>query len=211
MSGRDIAVAGPFAEPRFTRYLDFTGALVTLLLLSPLFLVIALAIRLTSPGPILYRARRVGRGGRPFHLYKFRSMVADADSVGGAITRAADPRITPIGRLLRNSKLDELPQLLNVLKGQMSFVGPRPEDPKYVALYTPQQRRLLSVRPGITSVASIRYRREETLLEGDDVERLYTEEILPQKLMLELEYLKGRTIRSDLCVLLQTAWTVIAK
>ena len=139
------------AADTLRRLLDLVASLAGLTLLSPLFVFIALLIALDSPGPVFYRGQRVGRHGRLFRLYKFRSMVISADKQGPGITAAGDARITRVGRFLRRAKLDELPQLINVLLGDMSLVGPRPEDPRYVAFYTPEQRRVLSVRPGITS------------------------------------------------------------
>lgn len=186
------------------RLIDVLAAALGLLILSPLLLALALWVKLSSPGSIFYRARRVGRGGQPFHLYKFRTMVADADRQGPGITTATDSRITPVGRFLRRTKLDELPQLLNVLQGEMSLVGPRPEDPRYVALYTAEQQRVLQVRPGITSAASLRYRNESELLRGRDWETVYTQEILPHKLALELDYLRQRTFWRDLGLIGQT-------
>jgi lipopolysaccharide/colanic/teichoic acid biosynthesis glycosyltransferase len=176
-----------------------------LVVLSPLLLLIALMIRLTSPGPALYRAARIGKDAIPFQLYKFRSMVVDADRIGPAITVGQDPRVTPIGRMLRRTKLDELPQLLNVLRGDMSLVGPRPEDPRFLEQYTREQRRVLDVRPGITSPASVAYRNEEALLRGSDWERVYREQLLPAKLALDLEYAKEPTLRRDVAILLKTA------
>ena len=186
------------------RAFDITASAVGLTVLSPLLFLIALVIRLTSPGPVLFRATRIGRGGRTFTLYKFRSMVADADRHGPGITTSGDPRITPIGRLLRRTKLDEFPQLWNVLRGDMSLVGPRPEDPRYVALYTPAQRAILDVRPGITSLASLRYRNEETLLDGPEWETRYVQEILPAKLALDLDYARRATPWRDLLIILRT-------
>ncbi len=188
------------------RAFDVAAALLGVLLLLPLWLAIALLVRATSPGPVFYRAQRVGRGGRPFRLLKFRTMRPGADREGAGITRAGDSRVTAAGRWLRRTKLDETPQLLNVLAGSMSLVGPRPEDPRYVARYAPEQRRVLRVRPGITSAASVRYRREEQLLRGDDWERLYLEVVMPDKLRLDLDYLDRRTFCSDLGVLWQTVW-----
>lgn len=187
------------------RLLDLALVSCGLILLGPLFLLIALGIRLSSPGPIFYRARRVGYGGNLFDLYKFRSMFAQADREGPGITIARDARITPFGRTLRRTKLDELPQLWNVLKGDMSLVGPRPEDPRYVAYYTPSQRQLLQIRPGITSPASLHYRDEAKRLTETDWERLYLQEILPHKLELELAYAERRTLLSDLYILARTA------
>jgi lipopolysaccharide/colanic/teichoic acid biosynthesis glycosyltransferase len=186
------------------RLFDVLVSAAALLLLSPLFLGVAIAIKLSSPGPIFYRAVRVGRHGVPFKLYKFRSMVVNADKIGAGITTAHDPRITPIGRFLRRTKLDELPQLINVLRGEMSLVGPRPEDPRYVALYTEEQRRVLRARPGMTSLASVRYRNEQALLSGDDWETRYIQQIMPDKLAIDLQYIERATLLSDLGVLWQT-------
>lgn len=172
--------------------------------LAPLGAIIATAIRLSSPGPALHRAIRVGRHGRTFTLLKFRTMVIDAANVGPGVTTAGDPRVTPLGRLLRRAKLDEFPQLLNVVRNQMRFVGPRPEDPRYVAGYSRDQLKVLEVPPGITSAASVRFRNEETLLGGDGWECIYRDEVLPVKLALELEYLKERSVTQDLLIVLQT-------
>lgn len=182
---------------------------VGLLLLGPLFLIVAVLIKLESRGPVFYRAPRVGRDEKMFHLYKFRTMVADAARHGPGITTADDRRITRMGRLLRKTKIDELPQLLNVLKGDMSLVGPRPEDPRYVARYTPEQRQVLRVRPGITSPASLHYRNEAELLNGPNWEQTYIENILPHKLQIEREYLSYRTIWSDLGIILKTLLAIV--
>jgi len=187
-----------------TRIFDILASFIGLLLLSPLFALVALALKLDSAGPVFYRAQRVGRNGVPFRLYKFRSMVVDADKRGPGITATGDARITRVGRFLRRTKIDELPQLINVLKGEMSLVGPRPEDPRYVALYTPEQRRVLAVRPGITSAASLAYRHEEQLLAGEDWETVYRTRVLPDKLAIDLAYLERRTFASDLKLILQT-------
>lgn len=186
------------------RAFDLTASAVGLLVLSPLLLLLAAAVAVTSPGGVFYRAQRVGRHGVPFRLYKFRSMVANADKAGPAVTVAGDKRVTPIGRILRKTKLDELPQLINVVKGEMSLVGPRPEDPRYVALYTPQQRAVLTVRPGITSLASVRYRDEESLLTGADWERHYVETIMPAKLAIDLDYVGRATLLTDIGIILRT-------
>ncbi len=186
------------------RLFDLIASALGLVILSPLLALIALLVCLTSPGPVFYRARRVGRGGREFTLYKFRSMVADADRRGPGITTAGDPRVTPLGRILRRTKLDELPQLWNVLRGDMSLVGPRPEDPRYVALYTPEQRRVLDVRPGITSLASLEYRNEEAILRGPDWEQRYIHEVMPAKLAIDLRYVQGATLFSDILIILRT-------
>jgi lipopolysaccharide/colanic/teichoic acid biosynthesis glycosyltransferase len=184
------------------RLLDVFVSATGLLLLSPLFALLAVAVKVSSRGTVLHRGERVGRDGRPFLLYKFRSMRVSED--GPAITRADDPRITAVGRVLRRTKLDELPQLINVLAGQMSLVGPRPEAPRYVAMYDAGQRRILTARPGMTSPASLLYRAEEELLTGPEWERAYVERIMPEKLRIDLEYLERRTFRSDLDVIART-------
>lgn len=186
------------------RTIDLVAAILGLVALSPLFLVIAAMIKLSSPGPVFHRANRVGKDGVSFTLLKFRSMRADAAAAGPGITRSGDDRITGVGRWLRRSKVDELPQLLNVFRGEMSLVGPRPEDPRYVALYSPEQRRVLSARPGITSAASVQYRHEEALLTGDEWEKKYVSEVMPAKLRIDMDYLDRRTTISDLGVLWQT-------
>ena len=186
------------------RTFDFLFSAFFLLILSPVFLLIALLIKLDSPGPVFYRAVRVGKKGEPFRLYKFRSMAAGAAVKGPGITHQGDPRVTWVGNWLRRFKLDELPQLINVCKGEMSLVGPRPEDPRYVAVYTPEQRRVLSVRPGITSAASVRYRHEEKLLIGADWEDTYLQVILPEKLKIDLDYIQRRTFATDLLIIWQT-------
>lgn len=186
------------------RLFDLAFSTFFLFTLFPLFLFIAILIKLDSPGPVFYRAERVGKEEKLFKIYKFRSMAADAASKGPGITPQGDPRVTRVGYWLRRFKLDELPQLINVCKGEMSLVGPRPEDPRYVALYTPEQRRVLSVRPGITSAASVRYRHEEKLLIGTDWEDIYLQVILPEKLKIDLDYIQRRTFATDLSIIWQT-------
>lgn len=186
------------------RIMDIVVSAIGLVLLWPVLVVIALLIKLTSPGPIFYLAERVGQGGRVFKLYKFRSMVVDAHKLGPAVTGAQDKRITPIGRWLRRTKVDELPQMLNVLKGDMSLVGPRPEDPRYVQLYTGEQRRVLEVRPGITSAASVAYRHEEALLSAVDWEAYYLQTVMPAKLELDLAYIRHHNLIQDVKILWQT-------
>ncbi len=190
------------------RIFDMAAAALGAAALLPVWLAVAVAIKRGSPGPVFYRALRVGRDGVLFRLYKFRSMRADADRTGGGITCAGDARVTPVGRWLRKTKVDETPQLINVLRGEMSLVGPRPEDPRYVALYTPEQRRVLRVRPGLTGPASLRYRHEEALLAGPDWEHAYRTVVMPDKLRCDLEYLERRTFLSDMRILWQTARSV---
>lgn len=191
------------------RLFDILVSALGLLVLSPFLIAIAIAVRVTSRGPVIYRAKRVGRDGRLFDLYKFRSMVVSEGGPG--ITRSGDPRVTPLGRVLRGYKLDELPQLVNVFRGEMSLVGPRPEDPKYTAMYDEEQRKVLAVRPGITSAASLKYRDEESHLVGADWEEQYVKRIMPEKLSLDLEYLRRRTFFSDLGLILQTARAIFRR
>ena len=193
------------------RAMDIAISAAALCVLWPVFLLIALAIVIDDPGPVFYRQVRVGRGGKPFRIFKFRTMVVDADKKGLSITVGRDSRITRVGAFLRKTKLDELAQLLNVLCGQMSFVGPRPEVPRYVELYTPYQRQVLLVRPGITDYASIAYRNENDLLAGaDDPERMYIETIMPDKIELNMKYLREISPLADLRLILKTVIAVIA-
>lgn len=172
--------------------------------MSPIFILIALAVKFHDGGTVFYRATRVGKNGKPFTLVKFRTMVAEADKLGSAITTWGDSRITPLGRFLRKYKLDELPQLFNVIKGEMSLVGPRPEDPRYVAFYNDEQKQILAYRPGITSPASLEYRDEASLLHGEDWQHQYLHVILPRKLAMDLNYLRRRTFSSDMKIIMHT-------
>jgi lipopolysaccharide/colanic/teichoic acid biosynthesis glycosyltransferase len=176
-----------------------------LVLMSPLLLIVGVLVKLTSPGPIFYCQRRVGKGGKPFNIVKFRSMVVDADRHGPGLTSAADRRVTRCGAVLRLLKIDELPQFWNVLRGDMSLVGPRPELPLYVATYDSQQRMVLSVRPGITDTASIIFRWEEDLLaQTSDPEQFYRKDILPRKLALNLEYVGNISLKHDFLLMIRT-------
>jgi len=181
------------------RLFDLVVAGAGLLLLAPLLLVIALWIKLDSPGPVFFRQQRVGRFGVLFRIHKFRSMSGDAPLAGPQLTVGADPRITRAGAFLRRSKLDELPQLIDVLAGTMSLVGPRPEVPRYVAMYPAELRaKVLSVRPGITDPASIAYRDENTLLAGAaDPERVYVEQVMPAKLRFAAQYVDRMSLWND--------------
>lgn len=192
------------------RLFDILFAASALLALSPLLAVLALWVRLDSPGPMLYRQTRVGRKGRHFHIAKFRTMRVGADQAGPAITVGADARITRAGHFLRRTKLDELPQFANVLRGDMSVVGPRPEVPRYVALYPPDvAQQVLSVRPGITDLASLAFRDESMLLaKSSDPEHTYVHEILPAKLHFACEYVRTRTLWLDLRIIARTATAV---
>jgi len=191
------------------RAFEFVCAAAGLLLLSPLFALLAAAIKLEDGGPVFYAQARVGRDFCLFRLLKFRSMTPDAERRGLSITTARDPRVTRVGTLLRRYKLDELPQLWNVLRGDIGLVGARPEVDRYVALFRPQYSEILRDRPGITDPASLAFRNESELLAGADAEDAYIGQILPRKLELSLEYARRRTLLSDLGVILRTLATVL--
>lgn len=191
------------------RSMDALLSLVGLIAFSPVLLLAALAVKLSSRGPVLFRQERVGRNFQPFRILKFRTMVVDAPKLGAQITAGADPRITPVGRFLRKWKIDELPQLFNVLIGDMSLVGPRPEVPRYVEMFREDFRYILVVRPGITDPASIKYRDEaEVLANSSDPERMYVERILPDKLAIAREYVRSASISRDIDCLWRTIVTV---
>lgn len=186
------------------RLLDIAAALALAPFALPLGLVIAVLIKLDSRGPVIFPARRVGLDGRMFTMYKFRTMVAAAGTADQPLTRLADERVTRIGARLRALRADELPQLFNVLKGDMSLVGPRPEDPAFVGHYSDEERRVLTVRPGITGPSQLCFRNESLLLDGDDYEQRYIEEIMPLKLSLDLEYVENHSLGGDLLLLTRT-------
>jgi lipopolysaccharide/colanic/teichoic acid biosynthesis glycosyltransferase len=191
------------------RAFDLVAAVTIGLITAPIWLLAAAAVRLVDGDPVLHRATRVGRGGACFTLYKFRTMGSTA---GPSVTAHGDERVTRTGSLLRRTKIDELPQLWNVARGEMSLVGPRPEDPRYVEQYTQEQRRLLSVAPGLTSPATIAFQHEEAMLAGyPDPERAYLEEVLPAKLALDLAWLERRSVRADVRVLAATVRALFAK
>ena len=191
------------------RVFDIVCSFLGLVLLSPLLLLTALSVGLTSPGGVLFRQERMGKGGIPFTIYKFRTM--RRDNAGLKITTGRDSRVTPVGRVLRKTKLDELPQLLNVLKGDMSFVGPRPEVREYTDLYTAQQRQIFLVRPGITGLASIEFRNENDLLTASsDPNRTYVEETMPAKLKLDMAYLPRAGVWYDIQLIMKTLLAVVS-
>ncbi len=190
------------------RAFDILCSFLGLTVLSPVLLVVSVLVAVTSPGGVFFRQERIGKDGKPFRIFKFRSM--RKDNAGLKITTGNDSRITPVGRFLRKSKIDELPQLINVLVGDMSFVGPRPEVADYVNLYTPYQRQALLVRPGITGLASIRFRNENDLLTAsDDPNRTYVEQIMPRKIDLDLEYIPHASVFYDIKLIFQTFAVVI--
>jgi lipopolysaccharide/colanic/teichoic acid biosynthesis glycosyltransferase len=192
------------------RVFDVGCSLLALFLLSPLLLLIAVVIKVSSRGPVLFRQKRVGKNGRLFEILKFRSMRINAEQEGPPITSAGDKRVTAVGAVLRRTKLDELPQFGNVLMGDMSLVGPRPEVPKYVAMYSDRHRVLLSIRPGITDPATIEYRHEEELLgRHSDPEEFYVQQILHQKLAVSLEYISRISFRHDMQLMFLTVLAVL--
>jgi lipopolysaccharide/colanic/teichoic acid biosynthesis glycosyltransferase len=187
------------------RAFDIIISLLGLIIISPLFAAIAIAIKLDSLGPVFYRGERIGRFGKPFKIYKFRTMVVNADKMGGPSTAADDPRLTGIARFLKKYQLDELPQLINVLKGEMSLVGPRPEVPIYANMFTKEELAILSVHPGMTDYASLWDFHEGEILKGSaDPEKTYLEQIRPEKIRLQEKYLQDKSFWVDLKIILQT-------
>lgn len=194
------------------RLFDFVSSLIGLVLLSPVFLIIAIWIRIDSEGPVFYRQPRVGKDGRDFSIFKFRSMRRGADKGRLITVGGRDARVTRAGYYIRKYKFDELPQLINVLTGDMSLVGPRPEVRKYVNLYNERQMKVLSVKPGITDLASIKYRNENELLEhADDPEKMYTEVIMPDKLEYNLRYINKQSFLYDIKLILLTFREVLKR
>ena len=194
------------------RIFDIVASGIGLILLSPLFIILTIWIKCDSTGPVFYRQIRVGRNNRDFQLLKFRSMRVGSDKKGLITVGGRDPRITRSGYYIRKYKLDEFPQLINVLKGDMSLVGPRPEVRKYVDMYTEEQMRVLDVRPGITDLASIRYRNENELLERvNDPDKYYVEVIMPDKLRINLEYVARHSFTFDIRLIFQTFRAIVSK
>jgi lipopolysaccharide/colanic/teichoic acid biosynthesis glycosyltransferase len=194
------------------RQFDLFFSLIGISLFLPLGALIGLIIKIEDGGPVFYIQERIGHRGKSFRMIKFRTMIRDADKMGSAITIGNDARITRVGRWLRRFKLDEFPQLFNVLKGEMSFVGPRPEVPKYVAVYNDMEREVLNLVPGITDPASVIYRNESEILGGfQDPEKQYIEKIMPDKIRINLEYARRANIMSDIFVILQTLGLLFKK
>ncbi len=194
------------------RLFDIVASGLGILILSPLLFFVAIWIKLDSKGPVFYRQIRVGKNNKDFKIYKFRSMKVDSDKKGYITVGGKDPRITRSGYYIRKFKLDEFPQLINVFVGDMSLVGPRPEVRKYVNMYTPEQMHVLDVRPGITDIASIKYRNENELLEGvDSPEKYYIEVIMPDKLKLNLEYVANQSFINDIKLIFATFKEIITK
>jgi len=194
------------------RLFDIIFSFIGLVILFPLFLFIGILIKLDSKGPVFYRGVRIGRFGKPFKIYKFRTLVANADKIGGPSTAGDDSRITKIGKILRKYKLDELPQLIDILRGKMSFVGPRPEVPLYVHMFSEEEKEILNLRPGITDWASLWNSDEGAILAGSpDPEKTYQEKIRPKKIELQLKYVRNHSFLLDLKILLLTMRTVLIR
>lgn len=192
------------------RAFDIAASSIGLFFLSPVILLIALTIKIDDGGPALFSQVRVGKGFTPFTLYKFRTMVVEAEKKGAAITVGGDERITRLGRILRRYKLDELPQLVNVLKGEMSIVGPRPEDPHYVEIFRNDYLVILRMKPGITDYATLEFRNEESILaEYEDPEKAYIEKILPHKLELSKKYISEQSFIGDIYIIIRTLIAVV--
>lgn len=194
------------------RSFDFSVSLIGLVMLSPFFVVIGILIKVDSSGPVFYLQERIGKNKIPFRLFKFRTMHVHSDKLTAITVGARDPRITALGFYLRKFKLDELPQLINVVNGSMSLVGPRPELKKFTDLYSIEQQHVLSVSPGITDFASIAFRNENEMLEGkEDPIKYYIREIMPQKLTINLQYIREQSFFLDLKIILQTIFSIFRK
>ena len=194
------------------RFFDIMSALTGLVLFSPMFILLSVLIKFNSHGPIFYKGLRVGKGGKLFRMYKYRTMVANAESIGGPSTSDADCRLTSVGLFLRKFKLDELPQLINVLKGEMSLVGPRPEVKQYTDMYNDDEKAILSVRPGITDWASLANPDEGAVLaKYDDPDKAYEEVIRPEKIRLQLKYVRERSFLKDLQIIFSTLKAVVLR
>jgi lipopolysaccharide/colanic/teichoic acid biosynthesis glycosyltransferase len=196
------------------RTFDFLVSGIALVVLSPFFLIMAVAIRLDSRGPVFYRGVRVGLHGKPFRIFKFRSMIVDAENLGASSTNARDPRVTRMGHVIRRFKLDEFSQLINVFLGQMSFVGPRPEVQKFVDQYTEEEKAILTVRPGITDWASIKFNDEGGIIAASgiaDADEAYALLIRPEKLRLQLKYVRERNFFLDIALIFQTLGTLLRR
>ncbi|HHV38505.1 MAG TPA: sugar transferase [Tepidimicrobium sp.] len=192
------------------RLFDIVVSFIGLVFLLPIFLIISIIIKLDSKGPIFFRQVRIGKEGRRFKIYKFRTMIVDAEAKGMQLTVDGDNRITRSGHFLRKYKIDELPQLINVLIGDMGFVGPRPEVPKYVAMYNEKQKEILKIRPGITDIASIRYRDENAILaQSRDPEQTYINEIMPDKLRLNFKYIENMSVIYDIRLIFETVLKIV--
>lgn len=193
-----------FAYKYVKRAFDLISALLALGLLAPILGVIAVLIKISGPGPVFFLQERTGKNGKPFFIYKFRTMVEDAARLGPGITGAGDPRITRVGNLLRITKLDELPNLLNVVRGEMSLVGPRPDLPRFMSALTPEQRKIFAFRPGLTGPTQLRYIAEEELLSPVNIDANYIENLFADKIASDLDYVSNWSLRRDLLLILYT-------
>jgi lipopolysaccharide/colanic/teichoic acid biosynthesis glycosyltransferase len=194
------------------RIFDFIASLIGLILLSPFLVIIGVLVKISDKGPVFYRSKRVGQNFKPFYLLKFRTMVVNAEELGPSITKGGDQRITKIGKFLRKTKLDELPQLWNVVKGELSLVGPRPEVEKYISFYKDDYKEILKIRPGITDYAAIKFKNEEEILaKFEDVEKAYIENVLPEKIKLYKTYLNEIGFLTDLKLIFKTLWGITFK
>jgi lipopolysaccharide/colanic/teichoic acid biosynthesis glycosyltransferase len=191
------------------RIFDIIIAFIVLVLLSPFFVLISVAIVLDTGFPVFYFGRRVGKGGQHFYIIKFRSMYNNAGGQGSGITSGDDPRVTRMGKVIRKWKLDELPQFFNVLKGEMSIVGPRPEDPQYIKYYTELEKSVLTVRPGVTGLTQILFRNEEELLNVPDPEKYYIDVVMHQKLRYDLAYVQNRSLGLDITIIFCTIFAIL--
>lgn len=190
---------------------DFVFSIVGLILFVPFFVLMSLLIKINSTGPIFYRGVRVGQFGKPFRIYKFRSMVYNAEKIGSSATAQNDPRVTSIGRFIRKYKIDELPQLINVIKGDMSLVGPRPEVEEHVRCYNDEEKIILNVKPGITDYASIRFRHLNELLGNKDANRVFIEKYRNEKNRLRIMYVKNRSFNTDIKIILETIFRIFSR
>lgn len=205
-------ISVPIGTRVVKRAFDIISSGAALILLFPLFIILSVCICIDSPGSPFFTQKRVGRYGRIFNIYKFRSMVSGKSANSPSITQKDDNRITKVGAFIRKYKIDEIPQLINVFIGDMSIVGPRPEVPKYVAMYNEEQRRVLSVRPGLTDLASISFIDEEQILAvSDDMEKTYVEEIMPKKLQLGIQYINNLTFFNDIKLIFRTFASILKK
>src|SRR5918999_879977 len=194
------------------RAFDLCASALALAVLLPLFIVVAVAVKVDSKGPVFYRQTRVGRGGLPFSIWKFRTMTRDADRIAANVSPVDDPRITRVGRVLRAWFIDELPQLINVLRGDMSLVGPRPETPEYVALYSAGERRVLALKPGMAGPSTLAFMDEAELLsDTEDPESLYVHRILHESVHIDLQYVEDRSLRYDVQLLARQAMAIVRK
>jgi len=196
---------------KFKRIFDVIVCLIWLPFFTPFFIIIAISIKVDSPGPVFYRGWRTGLGGRPFRIFKFRTMVVDAEKIGGGTTALKDSRITRLGKFLRKYKLDELPQVLNVIKGDMSIVGPRPELAQYTGLYKGEELVILSVRPGITDYSSMKFSALDEVVGAGDADRVFEETVLARKNGLRIRYVRERTFSGDIKIILQTLCLIFRK